>query len=103
MLYNPNPMFPKRLTTSAQVHPRILPYIHGSRPLVRGPPLRRLPLYVAVACLGYAAAKYNSRPPAEHRLSEDRAALLDAYGRRESLEDLEAANQVYTSMTTNRK
>ncbi|EFX02261.1 hypothetical protein CMQ_2310 [Grosmannia clavigera kw1407] len=95
------PIFARRLTTSAQVHPRFLPYMHGSKPLLRGPPMRRLPAYMAVACIGYAAVKYGNKgsetaATQDTRLSEDRVALLDAYGGRESLEELEMASRIYS-------
>jgi hypothetical protein len=122
---------PRRLATSAQVHPKFLPYIHAPKPFLRGPAARRyvlslshatslvpactlanlyfplaprLPAYAAAACIGYAIVTYQAAKEADSapanrdsHLSEDRMALLDAYGGRDSLEELEMAARVYES------
>lgn len=63
---------------------------------------------MAVACIGYAAVKYSSRQQEntytqDTRLSEERTALLDAYGGRESLEELEMASRTYSAQQQGRK
>ncbi len=37
----PSSAFPRRLATAAQVYPKVLPYMHAPKPLLRGPALRR--------------------------------------------------------------
>ncbi|CAK7236460.1 hypothetical protein SBRCBS47491_009644 [Sporothrix bragantina] len=93
---------PRRLATSAQVYPKFLTYMHAPKPLFRGPAMRRLPACAAVACIGYAVASHQIFKKADSglasqdsHLSEDRTALLDAYGGRDSLEELEMAARVY--------
>jgi hypothetical protein len=67
---------------------------------------RRLPVYAAVACVTYAVGTYQYQkmkprndPAAleESRMERQRMAMLDAYGGRDSLEELEQAAQLYQS------
>ncbi|OAA65159.1 hypothetical protein SPI_01946 [Niveomyces insectorum RCEF 264] len=75
---------------------------------MRGATWRRLPAYAAVACR-YAVATYQtsqhhetSVASREARVSEEHLALMNAYGGRESLEDLEAAARVYSAQNPGR-
>ncbi|EPE03812.1 hypothetical protein F503_01702 [Ophiostoma piceae UAMH 11346] len=102
----PNYSSPRRLATSAQIHPNILPYIHAPSPAMRSSIARRLPAYAAAACIAYAVGTYqyqNMTPQngaaaaEESRMEQQRMAMLDAYGGRDSLEELEMAAQLYQS------
>ncbi|KAL1888899.1 hypothetical protein Sste5346_009283 [Sporothrix stenoceras] len=76
--------------------------MHAPKPFLRGPAVRRLPVYAAAAGIGYAIVTYQVANRADPTLAnndshaaEDRMALLDAYGGRDSLEELEMAARVY--------
>lgn len=94
----------RHFTTTARVYPNILPFLHTSRRSARWVP----PVF-ALIFLGYGISvyrqsqieRYFARADESQRLDRERrrrtALLLDAYGDKSSLDDIQHAMMIYES------